>query len=60
MATENTLAYYNKATITAVKSFILQVPGYISMKIRLHARRLSHRRAGDIGYQAQSYEATIT
>jgi hypothetical protein len=59
MAAENTLSYYNKAAITAVKSFIEQVPGYISMKVRLHARRLSHRRAGDIGYQVQYYKAII-
>jgi hypothetical protein len=27
MAVANTLAYYNMATITAVKSFIVQTPG---------------------------------
>jgi hypothetical protein len=26
----NTLAYYDTATITAVKSFIVQAPGYIA------------------------------
>ncbi len=28
MAVANTLAYYDTATITAVKSFIVQAPGY--------------------------------
>ncbi len=60
MAAENTLSYYNKATITTVKSFIEQVPGYISMKVRLQARRLSHRRTGDIEYKAQSYKTITT
>jgi hypothetical protein len=30
MAVANTLAYYVTATITAVKSFIVQAPGVIS------------------------------
>jgi hypothetical protein len=29
MAVENTLAYYATATITAIKSFKLQVPGVV-------------------------------
>jgi len=28
MEEANTLAYYDKASITAVKSFIVQAPGY--------------------------------
>ena len=29
MEVANTLAYYDKATITAVKSFIVQAPGFL-------------------------------
>ncbi len=34
MAVANTLAYYITATITAVKSFIVQAPGYILIATR--------------------------
>jgi hypothetical protein len=34
MAVANTLAYYVSATITAVKSFIVQAPGFRPIKIR--------------------------
>ncbi len=32
MAVTNTLAYYNTATITAVRSFIVQAPGACTIK----------------------------
>ena len=33
MAVANTLAYYDTATITAVKSFIVQAPGVNAIKL---------------------------
>jgi hypothetical protein len=33
MAVANTLAYYDTATVTAVKSFIVQAPGHVLEKM---------------------------
>jgi hypothetical protein len=36
MAVANTLAYYDTATITAVKSFIVQAPGWVKKGLFEH------------------------
>ncbi len=43
MKVANTLAYYDKATITAVKSFIVQAPGYyVSVRMTHVLNRLAY------------------
>jgi hypothetical protein len=43
MEVANTLAYYDKATITAVKSFIVQAPGYyVSVRMKTVLNRLAY------------------
>ncbi len=43
MEAANTLAYYDKGTITAVKSFIVQAPGYyVSVRMTTVLNRLAY------------------
>jgi hypothetical protein len=40
MEVANTLAYYNTATLTALKSFIVQAPGKIEQNMEFSAQLL--------------------